>query len=76
MKTTSNPQVTLVSVITLFLCSTVLTFAQVPRIIAFQGQAEGVNGNPLNGSFTMTFRLYTVASNGVALGAKHTPTCK
>ena len=39
-------------------------FAQVPALIRYQGQAVDVNGVPLEGPYTLTFRLYDAETGG------------
>jgi hypothetical protein len=41
--------------------------AEVPRTMAFQGKLTDTNGQPLDGSRSVTFRIYTVASGGTKL---------
>lgn len=43
------------------------TQAQVPQLINYQGQLTDGNGNPSNGTFTMIFRIFDVATAGTAL---------
>ena len=37
------------------------------RIIRFQGTLEDASGTPLDGTFTLTFKLYDVETSGTAL---------
>ncbi|MBI4688573.1 MAG: tail fiber protein [Nitrospirae bacterium] len=40
----------------------------VPQMINYSGTLNGINGNPVaNGNYSMEFRIYNVASGGVAL---------
>ena len=48
------------------MCSTV-TAAPVTQSMTYQGKLTDAAGNPLTGTYTMTFRLYGVASGGSAL---------
>jgi len=41
--------------------------AQVPRLIRYQGTVVDANNVPLEGSYTLTFRVYDVATGGAAL---------
>ncbi|MDP3722930.1 MAG: LamG-like jellyroll fold domain-containing protein [Candidatus Omnitrophota bacterium] len=41
--------------------------AQVPRLIRYQGTVVDANNIPLEGSYTLTFRVYDVATGGAAL---------
>jgi hypothetical protein len=49
------------------LCAATLVQAQVPRTISLQGHLSQPSGSPVGGPVSMTFKLYTVASNGSAL---------
>lgn len=42
-------------------------FAQVPQLIRYQGQAVDSQGVPLEGPYTLTFRLYDAATAGTLL---------
>ena len=44
-----------------------LAFAQVPQLIRYQGQAVDSQGVPLEGPYTLTFRLYDAATAGALL---------
>ena len=41
--------------------------AEVPRTMAFQGKLTDAAGQPINGTQTVTFRIYTAASGGAKL---------
>ena len=44
------------------------SFADVPRMINFQGRLTDANNNPLNGTYdNMTFRIYNTPSGGTSL---------
>lgn len=47
-----------------FLCFTALAYADVPRVINYQGKFTDNDDNPLSGNYIVTFRLYDVASGG------------
>jgi hypothetical protein len=52
------------------LASTLLmgrAWAEVPHLIQYQGQAMDTQGVPLDGPYTMTFRLYPAETGGAAL---------
>ena len=42
-------------------------YAQVPHLIRYQGQAVDTGGVPLEGPYTLTFRLYDAATGGQVL---------
>lgn len=42
-------------------------FAEVPHLIRYQGQAVDSNGVPLEGPYTLTFRLYDAETAGTAV---------
>jgi len=46
----------------LLLCSIVV--AEVPQLLNYQGRLTDTNGDPLNGSFPMEFRIYTALTGG------------
>jgi len=46
------------------LCVTVLTYADVPRILNYQGKFTDNNNNPLSGNYLVTFRFYETESAG------------
>ena len=50
--------------ITAFLTTPPRAWAQVPRLIRYQGQAVDSNSVPLEGPYTLTFRLYDAATAG------------
>lgn len=43
----------------------------VPQVISYQGQLTNSSGAPLTGAYTMTFRLYNVASGGSTLWSEN-----
>lgn len=43
------------------------THAQVPRLIRYQGHLEDAQGVPLEGPYTLTFRLYAAVTGGTPL---------
>jgi len=45
-------------------CVSSPVFAAVPRLINYQGKITDANGQPLDGSYSITFRLYNAASAG------------
>jgi len=45
----------------------------VPRLINYQGRLTDAAGNPLNGSYNMTFCLYAAATGGTALWCETQP---
>ena len=47
--------------------------AAVPRLVRYQGQAVDSNGVPLEGPYTLTFRLYDAVTNGTALWTEQHP---
>src|SRR3989304_7161504 len=56
--------------VTLFLVITIsqFTFAQIPQTMSYQGVLTGADGNPVaDGSYTLTFKLYDVPTNGDSL---------
>lgn len=67
MKTMNTVRRMIALAVVFLCCATTVTFAQVPRIITFQGLAKNAAGAPLNGSFNLTFRLYDVLTNGLPL---------
>lgn len=48
-------------------------FADVPRLIRYQGQLADHQGTPLEGSYTLTFRLYDAETNGTKLWEERQP---
>ena len=48
------------------MCSTVMA-APVTQNITYQGMLTNAAGNPLTGTYTVTFRMYNVSSSGTAL---------
>jgi hypothetical protein len=53
------------NVVTVF--SAPLRTVSVPSQVGFEGYLADAFGSPLNGTHTLTFRLYDVAANGTAL---------
>ena len=53
----------LVSLLAALLCPAPLS-AEVPHLIRYQGQAVDANGVPLEGPYTLTFRLYNAETAG------------
>jgi hypothetical protein len=53
----------------MFICAGVamLAFAGVPEVMSFQGRLTDDSDNPLNGSYSLTFKLYDVSAGGTAL---------
>ena len=47
-----------------FLLACVLAHAQVPQTLSYQGLLTDATGNPLNGTQSVTFNFYTVATGG------------
>jgi hypothetical protein len=50
-----------------FIGQTGMAFAAVPRLINYQGKLTDKEGNPLDGAFDITFRLYDAAAGGQLL---------
>ena len=44
-----------------------VAWADVPHLIRYQGQAVDAQGVPLEGPYTLTFRLYTAETDGAIL---------
>jgi hypothetical protein len=53
--------------ITYYLSPTAYVEAAVPRLINYQGRLTDTSGNPLNGTYTVVFRIYDVATAGSPL---------
>ena len=51
-----------------------ILFAQAPQSINFQGALKDANGEPVNDSKYMEFRIYDVLSGGTALWTEQHPT--
>jgi hypothetical protein len=49
------------------LCAAPWAHAQVPKVMRYQGQAVDSQGVPLEGPYTLTFRLYDAATAGTKL---------
>ena len=45
----------------------IFVYAEVPRLIRFQGKVTDIEGAPLNGSYNITFRVYDAESGGTLL---------
>ncbi len=64
------PQLRLVKILGIGLLSCAAfsnaAFAQVPRLIRYQGFLKDSQSVPLQGSYTLTFRLYTAVTGGAA----------
>ncbi|UCE19175.1 MAG: hypothetical protein JSV84_02170, partial [Gemmatimonadota bacterium] len=54
-------------VIALTLAMALASLADVPQLISFQGKLSDNVGNPLNGHYEITFRIYNVQSGGTPL---------
>lgn len=39
-------------------------FGQIPQTMSYQGVLTDANGNPVNGSVSLTFKLYDAATGG------------
>ena len=46
---------------------TILSHAEVPKLINYQGHLTDTGGNPLTGTFSITFSIYDVETGGTAL---------
>src|ERR1039458_7058026 len=53
--------------IILYFLTLVLTQAQVPNLITFQGKLTDAQTNVLNGAFNLTFRIYGTNTGGASL---------
>jgi hypothetical protein len=49
---------------TLFLATTLLTSAEVPTMINYQGRVTNSEGEPINGDVSVTFAIYDAATDG------------
>jgi len=58
----------LIGALMVFLLGGIATAAIVTQNITYQGVLTDSSGNPLNGNYQMTFRLYEVVSGGSPLG--------
>ncbi len=47
--------------------SGIFVYAEVPRLIRFQGKVTDIEGAPLNGSYNITFRVYDAESGGTLM---------
>ena len=56
------------------LLATCCSFADVPRLISYQGRLTNAVGVPITGSHRITFKLYTVASGGLAIWTENQTT--
>jgi hypothetical protein len=54
-------------IISVFLLSISYVFAGIPKLINYQGMLTDNSGNPLNGSYNLTFSIYNVPTSGSAL---------
>ncbi|MFC1624381.1 hypothetical protein ACFL28_03590 [Candidatus Omnitrophota bacterium] len=54
----------IVLVIIGIICFSALTYADIPRVINYQGKFTDKSDNPLSGNYLVTFRFYDVASGG------------
>ena len=52
---------TLLITLTLALTS----YADIPHLISYQGKATDTQGAPLNGTYTLTFRIYNHTTQGL-----------
>jgi hypothetical protein len=57
----------LLALLVLVLVMVTVSMGAVPGIISFQGVLEDDQGTPLDGTYTVTFSIYTLASGGSAL---------
>ena len=60
-------------VVLLMTLVTVSSWAEVPSSINFQGKLTDNGGNPLTGTYNMTFYLFTLSSGGSALWSQNPP---
>ena len=51
----------------LSLCMATFAFGQIPQTMSYQGVLTEANGNPVNGSVSLTFKLYDAATGGTKL---------
>ena len=63
----------LVGVILLSVLSIPPLYAQIPGLINFQGKLLDTSNNPKNGTFSMVFSIYNVATGGSALWTETQP---
>ena len=54
-----------ISIILVFL--TIISLAEIPKLINYQGMLTDDMGNPLNGNYNLTFKIYSQSSGGTAL---------
>src|SRR3989338_4997845 len=59
--------------LTSVLLASSVVFADVPHLIRYQGTAVDVQGVPLEGPYTLTFRLYEAASGGTKVWEETQP---
>ena len=50
--------------LSLVLTAVIAAHAEIPHLISFQGKATDIAGNPLNGTYDLTFRLYNHQTAG------------
>lgn len=63
-----NRSLRMLSIMLLMMIIVASSMAQIPRLVSFQGVLSDTLGNPKpDGSYSITFRLYNVASGGSAL---------
>ena len=55
------------TVLLLILVIVVISHAAVPKLINYQGHITDKGGNPLTGTYSITFTIYDSATNGTAL---------
>jgi hypothetical protein len=58
----------------LILSFVVVSIAQVPQYVNYQGMLSDAAGNPLTGNYTIKFRIYSTASGGSPLWGPQTST--
>lgn len=54
-------------IILVIIISSIFTYSQVPQKLSYQGVLTDNSGNPLNGSYNITFKLYSSSSGGSAI---------
>ena len=55
------------TVIFLIIALTTVSYAEIPKLINYQGHLTDKGGNPLIGTFSITFNIYDVETGGTAL---------
>ncbi len=58
---------TLTTFLVLIFISSSILFCQVPQEITYQGLLTDANSNPLNGDYDLTFKLYSVSTEGASI---------